>query len=77
MGGQDEEGAVADGVGDLAVDLGLGPREVGDAAQVLEVLGVAEEGGADDLVLDGGARELGEGVSDDGGTLAVFAFVRR
>jgi len=68
--GEDEESAVADGIANSAVDLGLGGGEVGDAAEVLEVLGVAEEHDALDLVLDGGA-ELADGVTDDGGTLAV------
>jgi len=67
--GQDEQGAEADGVGGAAVDLGAVAGVVGDAAEVLEVLGVAEEGGADDLVLDG-AAELGEGVAYDGRALA-------
>jgi len=68
--GEDEEGAPADGVGGGAVDGGLALGEVGDAAAVLDVLGVAEEDDALDLVLEGGV-ELGDGAGNDGGTLAV------
>lgn len=70
VGRQDEQSAIADGVGGAAVDLGAVARVVGDAAQVLEVLGVAEERGADNLVLDS-ARKLGEGVANHGGPLAA------
>ena len=67
--GQDE-GAVADPVALVAEDGGAVGREVGDLLVVLLVLGVAEEHGALDLVLDGGL-ELQDGAGDDGGALAV------
>ena len=53
VGRRDVQRTVADGVGGVAVDLGLLGREVGDTAIVLAVLGVAEEDDTLDLVLDG------------------------
>ena len=71
MRGKDDQRAGADGIAVVAEDRCLVGGETGDALAVLLVLGVAEEDGAGDLVLDGGAG-LGEGVSNDGGTLAVL-----
>lgn len=67
---EDEERAIADGIGGAAVDLGLVRGKVGDTAVVLLVLGVAEEDDALDLVLDGRV-ELADGVGDDRRALAV------
>jgi hypothetical protein len=67
---EDEQRPIADGVGHLAVNLRPGRRVVGDSEQVLEVLGVAKEHGALDLLLDGGA-EARHGGGNHGGSLAV------
>lgn len=66
--GKDQR-ALADEVAPVAEDGGPLRRVVGDALAVLLVLGVAEEDGALDLLLDSVA-ELREGSGDDGGTLA-------
>ena len=71
--GKDER-TLADEVAPVAEDGGPLGRVVGDALVVLLVLGVAEEDGALDLLLDGGA-ELREGSGDDGGTLAEDVLV--
>lgn len=68
--GQDEKRAEAHGVGGAAVHLGPVAGVVRDPAQVLQVLRVPEERGADDLVLHR-AAELGEGVADDGSALTL------
>lgn len=70
MRGQDEKSAPADGIGDSTIHLGLGRGEVGDRAAVLEVLGVAEEYNALDLVLDGGG-ELADGIGHNRSALRV------
>jgi hypothetical protein len=71
--GKDER-ALADEVAPVAEDGGPLGRVVGDALAVLLVLGVAEEDGALDLLLDRGA-ELRERSGDDGGTLAEDVLV--
>lgn len=73
--GEDEQRAPAHSVAGVAVDLSGVGGVVGDAPPVLQVLGVPEEDGADDLSLGGATLELGEGVADDGGTLAVDTMV--
>lgn len=65
---------VADGVRNIAVDRQLGRGEVGDAAEVLEVLGVAEQDDALDLVLDRRAQSR-DGRGHDGGSLAVHGTI--
>ena len=67
MSGGDDESAIANEIADVAEDLQLGAREVRDASQVLEVLGVSEEDDGIEAVLDG-VGELLNGVGDDGGT---------
>lgn len=66
------QGPVADGVRDIAVHLGLLRRKVGDLAAVLQVLGVAKQHDALDLVADR-RRQLADRVAHDGRALAVAA----
>lgn len=67
---KDEEGTPAHGVASLAVDLGPGGGVSGNASQVLQILRVAKEDGADDAVAD--ARvEPREGVADNCRALAA------
>lgn len=73
VGRGDDKGAGADEVADVAEDLGAVGRVVGDAAAVLEVLGVAEEDDAADLLLRRRPRQLRDGVGHDRRPLAVAA----
>jgi hypothetical protein len=68
----DDERAGADGIANIAEDLGTLTGVIGDGAAVLEVLGVSEEGDALDLLLDG-AAELADGGGDERRALAVPA----
>lgn len=70
MGSSNNERASADEIADVAEDLGSLSWVVGNAASVLEVLGVAEKDGAGDFVADVG-WEIFDGGSCKSGTLAV------
>lgn len=69
--GEDDQRAGADGVPVVAEYGRLVRGVTRDAAAVLLVLGVPEEHGAGDLVVDGGGG-LGEGVAYNGAALAVW-----
>lgn len=68
---ENKQRAGADGVALVAEDGRLVRGVPGDAAAVLLILGVPEEHGARDLVVDGGGG-LGEGITYDGAALAVW-----
>ena len=71
MGGENGQSPRADGVAGAALNPRLILGEIGDGAPVLQVLGVAEEDGAGNLVFDGGTG-LRQGITDDGRSLAVI-----
>lgn len=62
MSSSDGKSTGADEIATRTEDLGPVGRVVGDSTAVLEVLGVSEKNGADDLVADSSA-----GVTDGGG----------
>lgn len=74
MSRSDSKSTSADKIASVAEDLEPVRWVVGDGAAVLEVLSVAEENGADDLVADGGGS-----ITDGGGgescSLTVKALV--
>lgn len=70
MGSSNNEGASADEIADVAENLGSLSWVVGDAASVLEVLGVSEKDGAGDLVADIG-WEVFDGGCGESSTLTV------